>query len=91
MKNLGTKKQKEERMHTERREFLKKSAVGAAALSIPLLLDSSAIPSAASDERGKMVFQFLDFDSLQPSRYDGPAFHPELQSMRHHFDIEVVV
>ena len=61
MKNLWTKKQKEERMHTERREFLKKSAVGAAALSIPLLLDSSAIPSAASDERGKMVFQFLDF------------------------------
>ena len=49
------------RMDNERREFLKKSAVGAAALSIPLLLDSSAIPSAASDERGKMVFQFLDF------------------------------
>ena len=49
------------RMDTERREFLKKSAVGAAALSIPVLLDSSAIPSAANDEKGKMVFQFLQF------------------------------
>jgi len=49
------------RMDTERRQFLKKSAGGAAALSIPLLLRSSAIPSAASPERGMMVFQFLDF------------------------------
>lgn len=56
------KKQKEERMDPERREFLKKSAVGAVALSsIPLLLHSSANTSAASDQPGKMVFQFLDF------------------------------
>jgi hypothetical protein len=58
---MSSKKQKEERMDTERREFLKKSAVGAAAFSIPSLLHSSAIPSAASDERSKYVFQFLDF------------------------------
>lgn len=48
-------------MDTKRRDLLKISAVGAAALSIPSLLHSSAIPIAVSDERGKMVFQFLDF------------------------------
>ena len=49
---------KVERMDTERRKFLKKSALGAAAFSIPSLLHPSA--SAASDELGTLVFHFLD-------------------------------
>lgn len=47
-------------MDPNRRQFLKRSAAGAAAFSIPLFMHSSADLSAGSDERGKMVFQFLD-------------------------------